>query len=65
MDFNDTPEEAKYRAEVRAWLDKNATRKSESKDAEQAKPLEELLQKSKAWQAKKAENGYACITWPK
>lgn len=65
MDFNDTPEEAKYRAEVRAWLDKNATRKSEAKDAEQAKTLEELLQKSKAWQAKKAENGYACITWPK
>ncbi|MFZ3034621.1 MAG: acyl-CoA dehydrogenase family protein [Parvibaculum sp.] len=65
MDFNDTPEEAKYRAEVRAWLDKNATRKSEAKDAEQAKSLEELLQKSKAWQAKKAENGYACITWPK
>tara|TARA_R110000824_G_scaffold366730_2_gene555616 strand:- start:145114 stop:146343 length:1230 start_codon:yes stop_codon:yes gene_type:complete len=65
MDFNDTPEEAKYRAEVRAWLDKNATRKSDAKDAEQSKTLEDLLQKSKAWQAKKAENGYACITWPK
>ncbi len=65
MDFNDTPEEAKYRAEVRAWLDKNATCKSEAKDAEQAKTLEDLLKKSKAWQAKKAENGYACITWPK
>lgn len=65
MDFNDTPEEAKYRAEVRAWLDKNATRKSETKDAEQVKTLEELVTKSKAWQAKKAENGYACITWPK
>jgi alkylation response protein AidB-like acyl-CoA dehydrogenase len=65
MDFNDTPEEAKYRAEVRAWLDKNATRKADAKDAEQAKTLEDLLKKSKAWQAKKAENGYACITWPK
>jgi alkylation response protein AidB-like acyl-CoA dehydrogenase len=65
MDFNDTPEEAAYRAKVRAWLDKNATRKSEAKDAEQAKTLEELLKKSKAWQAKKAEAGYACITWPK
>jgi alkylation response protein AidB-like acyl-CoA dehydrogenase len=65
MDFNDTKEEAAYRAKVRAWLDKNATRKSEAKDAEQAKTLEELLQKSKAWQAKKAEAGYACITWPK
>ncbi|MGV8996455.1 MAG: acyl-CoA dehydrogenase family protein [Parvibaculaceae bacterium] len=65
MDFNDTPEEAKYRAEVRTWLDKNATRKSKSKDAEQVKSLDELLTKSKAWQALKAENGYACITWPK
>ena len=65
MDFNDTKEEAAYRAKVRAWLDANATRKSEAKDAEQAKTLEELLKKSKAWQAKKAEAGYACITWPK
>tara|TARA_R110002110_G_scaffold63195_3_gene175918 strand:- start:1243 stop:2472 length:1230 start_codon:yes stop_codon:yes gene_type:complete len=65
MDFNDTPEEAKYRAEVRAWLDKNAIRKADAKDAEQSKTLEDLLKRSKAWQAKKAENGYACITWPK
>jgi alkylation response protein AidB-like acyl-CoA dehydrogenase len=65
MDFNDTPEEAKYRAEVRSWLDKNAVRKADAKDAEQSKTLEELLKRSKAWQAKKAENGYACITWPK
>jgi alkylation response protein AidB-like acyl-CoA dehydrogenase len=65
MDFNDTKEEAAYRAKVRAWLDANAIRKSESKDAEQAKTLEELLKRSKAWQAKKAEAGYACITWPK
>jgi hypothetical protein len=27
MDFNDTPEEAAFRAEVRAWLQKNAKRK--------------------------------------
>ena len=24
MDFNDTPEEAKFRVEVRAWLEANA-----------------------------------------
>ena len=29
MDFNDTPEEAAFRKEVRAWLDANATRKSD------------------------------------
>ena len=26
MDFNDTPEEAEYRAKVRAWLEENAPR---------------------------------------
>ena len=31
MDFNDTPEEAAFRKEVRAWLDANATRKSDDK----------------------------------
>ena len=33
MDFNDTPEEAAFRKEVRAWLDANATRKSDDKRA--------------------------------
>ena len=27
MDFNDTPEEAAFRAEARAWLEANAERK--------------------------------------
>ena len=27
MDFDDTPEEAAFRADVRAWLDKNAKRR--------------------------------------
>ena len=31
MDFNDTPEEAKFRAEVRAWLEANAKPKDPSK----------------------------------
>jgi len=64
MDFNDTKEEAAYRAEVRAWLDRNAIRKADAKDLPLPKTLEEVLKLSKAWQAKKAEAGYACITWP-
>ncbi|MGB5091917.1 MAG: acyl-CoA dehydrogenase family protein [Parvibaculum sp.] len=63
MDFNDTPEEAAYRMQVRQWLAANATPKSDSKT--DAMPLAEVLKRSKAWQAKKAEAGYACITWPK
>ena len=31
MDFNDTPEEAKFRAEVRAWLKPMPSRKTRSK----------------------------------
>ena len=66
MDFNDTPEEAAYRAEVRAWLDKNATRRSkEASRANAPAQLEDVLKRSKEWQAKKADAGYACITWPK
>ncbi|MDE1173902.1 MAG: acyl-CoA dehydrogenase family protein [Parvibaculaceae bacterium] len=64
MDFNDTPEEAAYRAEVRAWLDKNAVRK-ENVPASEVPGRGDVLRASKAWQAKKADAGYACITWPK
>jgi len=61
VDFNDTPEEAAFRAEVRAWLDKNAPREGGSGDDEDAGNLAA----AKAWQAKKAAAGYAQITWPK
>jgi len=60
MDFNDTPEEAAYRTQVRKWLDANASRhllKAESRET--------YLAAAKAWQAKKAAAGYAQITWPK
>ena len=66
MDFNDTPEEAAFRKEVRAWLDANATRKSDDKASFRARNDDpELLKKAKAWQDKKAAAGYARITWPK
>jgi alkylation response protein AidB-like acyl-CoA dehydrogenase len=63
MDFNDTPEEAAYRAEARSWLEKNAPKSGGGgmlgdEDAHG-------LVAAKAWQAKKAAAGYACITWPK
>ena len=64
MDFNDTPEEAEFRAEARAFLEKHLEPKG-------AKPLrqrisgEEFMKQAKAWQKIKAENGFAQITWPK
>jgi alkylation response protein AidB-like acyl-CoA dehydrogenase len=61
MDFNDSPEEAAFRAEVRAWLEKNAPKKAGSDEPESAGDMAA----AKAWQAKKAAAGYAQITWPK
>jgi len=67
MDFNDSPEEAAYRAKVRTWLDANATLKDPN--ASKANMLDEaegdLIEKAKAWQARKTEEGWACLRWPR
>ena len=66
MDFNDTPEEAAFRAEVRAWLEANATPKRSRDDTFAAGLSEaEYLAAARAWQAKKAAAGYAAIAAPK
>jgi alkylation response protein AidB-like acyl-CoA dehydrogenase len=64
MDFEDTPEEATFRAEVRAFLDANTTRKSTER-AYRKRALDEAdVARAKQWQAKKADAGFAAITWP-
>ena len=60
MDFNDSPEEAAFRTEVRAWLTANAPKKVDTKKLSEP----ELLTLAKAWQAKKAEARFTCMTWP-
>lgn len=66
MDFNDTPEEAVFRQQVRAWLEANATRRTsrEEKFGEGLDP-DAYLAAAKAWQAKKAAAGYAAIAAPR
>jgi acyl-CoA dehydrogenase len=67
MDFEDSPEEAKFRAEVRTWLDSNAKKRAKrdlsAEDMENGAAGE--MAASKGWQKTKAEAGYARITWPK
>src|SRR5256885_16572765 len=70
MDFEDTPEEAAFRAEVRAFLDKSAERKNEAKSFHRGRyipehNIPETVRAAKEWQAKKADAGFAGITWPK
>jgi alkylation response protein AidB-like acyl-CoA dehydrogenase len=67
MDFTDSPEEAAYRTKARAWLEANAPKyaRSHAASEEEGGLDREDMARAKAWQAKKAEAGYAQITWPK
>jgi alkylation response protein AidB-like acyl-CoA dehydrogenase len=67
MDFNDTPEEAAFRAQVRAWLDANAERlkPGERNPGLEGRTEPGAIKRAQEWQAKKADAGWACITWPK
>jgi acyl-CoA dehydrogenase len=67
MDFNDTPEEAAFRAEARAWLEANAELRDPNErygGVLQETERPEKLKWAKDWQKKKADAGWACITWP-
>jgi alkylation response protein AidB-like acyl-CoA dehydrogenase len=63
MDFNDSAEEAKWRAEYRAWLEQNAP----SVAGAQPEGMEigggDYLERAKKWQALKFDEGFARITW--
>jgi alkylation response protein AidB-like acyl-CoA dehydrogenase len=70
MNFDDTAQEAAFRAQARAWIDANAPKELE---AELTKPSvgritlkhHDIIAVAKAWQKKKAAAGWACLHWPK
>jgi hypothetical protein len=70
MNFDDTPQEAAFRAEAKAWIAANAPRQYEedlcksSLGRTQIKGAN-ILEVAKAWQKKKANAGWACLHWPK
>lgn len=66
MDFNDTPEEAKFRAEARAFLEATCKPKAAENDrmSRSLKPTE-YMKAAKIYQKKKVEAGFAGITWAK
>ncbi|OAO02065.1 acyl-CoA dehydrogenase [Sphingomonadales bacterium EhC05] len=63
MDFNDTPEEAEFRAEAHAFLSQHLEPKTPG--ALRAGGRDDFLARAKSWQKIKAEGGFAQITWPK
>lgn len=62
MDFNDTPQEAAFRTEVRAWLATHAP--AHVIPAGEMMDDSEEVQRGKAWQRCVYDGGYAGITLP-
>jgi acyl-CoA dehydrogenase len=68
MNFDDTPQEAAFRATARDWIRANAPKELEKELSQSAArgPLsDDHLSRSKTWQKKKADGGWACLNWPK
>ena len=72
MDFDDTPEEAAFRAEAQAFLEAHASLKTGSdtdwsRGAVATDPAvqAEYLRHTREWQATLFDNGWAGIAWPK
>jgi alkylation response protein AidB-like acyl-CoA dehydrogenase len=64
MDFADTPEEAAFRAEARAFLEANAEPLTGTNAITRGRVADEvLLARAAEWQARKADAGFAVITW--
>ncbi len=70
MNFDDTPQEAAFRAEARAWINANAPKELE---AELSQPTvgrialkdRDILVEIEEVAEEKAEAGWACLHWPK
>ena len=63
MDFEDTPEEAEFRQEVRSWLQEQAVEYDLSNHENLT--VEQQLALGREFQARKADRGYAKVTWPR
>lgn len=71
MDFDDTPAEAAFRREARAWIEANAPHDLRPWLERSAYTTLELpgdvdsIALQKDWQRRKYDAGWACIQWPK
>jgi alkylation response protein AidB-like acyl-CoA dehydrogenase len=63
MDFQDTSELAAFRSNVKIWLEANATRRTDK--LHMGMEGDTAFQEAKDWYKKKADDGFACLTWAK
>ena len=64
MDLNDTPQQAEYRARVRAWLEEHAREAPTLRGEGAIEDEHEAVQAHRAWQRRLAEAGFVGVTWP-
>ena len=62
MDFNDSEEQASFRAEIKQWLATNARPK---KQGLMSGGQEDRFEQAVEWYHKRFDAGYSCLTWPK
>ncbi len=65
MNFEDNPHEAAYRGKVRSWIVANRPDMSHLSPEENRNWHPAHKEVARAWQATKADAGYACLSWPK
>ena len=70
MNFDDTPQEAAFRAEARKWIDANAPKEFEAELTKSSLgriklKKADIVEVAKAWQKKKSDGGWVCLHWPK
>ena len=71
MDFDDSPAEAAFRLEARAFLEAHAKPKDPNSVGRGANPVagsdaeKQHIREAQEWQATLYDNGWAGITWPK
>ena len=71
MNFDDTPQEAEFRALARTWIAANrpddllAVLEALNPDGSKKATTADVVRVSKQWQKRKADGGWACLTWPK
>jgi alkylation response protein AidB-like acyl-CoA dehydrogenase len=70
MNFDDTPQEAAFRAEARQWIGANAPKELEAELSKSSLgrirlQKHDIVEVAKDWQKKKFDAGWACLHWPK
>lgn len=65
VDLNDTPQQAEYRARIRAWLEEHKHEAPKLSGPDALTDEQEIIAARRLWQKRLAEGGLAGVTWPK